>query len=95
MASREFITRKLNHLIKNYDSLNEQEQSQAMQFVLKLNNQYFREYCEMIDRMNDICDKLTDRNNRLTEDVEFYQSFINDNNLNSRYAFYCKQKGVI
>ncbi|WP_121615252.1 hypothetical protein [Virgibacillus halodenitrificans] len=95
MASREFITRKLNQLIDNYENLSQHEQSEAMQFVLKLNNQYFREYCEMIDRMNDICNKLKEQNNELTKDIRFYQSFIKENKLNSRYAFYCKQKGVI
>lgn len=95
MSKNEFIKRKLKQYIAEFDELDEKETEQANYFVLTTALHHINEMGDLISRTNQVNESFLEQIEELKSDVEFYQSFIQENNLGKRYQFYCKQKGVI
>lgn len=95
MNKTNFIQRKLEHYINNIDNMNDEEVTQAQLFVLTTCKHHFEKMDELINLTNKTNEETLELIKEKESDIEFYQSFIQDNNLGKRYQFYCKQKGVI
>ena len=95
MKEANFILSKIQQYLNDFDSMNEQEKADSMHFVLNVQKHQLQEALKLINRTQELNESLHLENEELKEDVQFYQSFIQDNNLGKRYQFYCKQKGVI
>lgn len=91
----DFIIRKLQHYIDNFETLTDDELKQSHYLVLHKANEHMNKYVEMINEVQDQNKVLIEQNNQLGDLVRLYRDFIKDSRLTKRFELYSKGKEVI
>ena len=88
MEKVDFVIKKLNYYLENFESLTDEELKQSNYFVLYKAN-------EQINTLLSLVQESQEQNNELKELVQHYKNFIKDSNLTNRFELYSRRKEVI
>jgi len=88
MEKVDFVIKKLNYYLENFENLTDEELKQSNYFVLYKAN-------EQINTLLSLVQESQEQNNELKELVQHYRNFIKYSNLTKRFELYSKRKEVI
>lgn len=88
MEKVDFVIKKLNYYLENFENLTDEELKQSNYFVLYKAN-------EQINTLLSLVQESQEQNNELKELVQHYKNFIKDSNLTNRFELYSRRKEVI
>lgn len=88
MSNADFVTKKLEYYIKNFDDLTNEEIKQSQYLILHKANEHMNRYYELVK-------EVQEQNRKLIKQIKHYESFIKDSGLTKRFELYSKGKGVI
>ena len=95
MKNTDFIIKKLNYYLENFDNLTDEEIKQSNYFVLYKANEHIARLTEMAKEVQEQNKMILDQNDHLSCLVLHYRNFIKDSSLTKRFELYSKRKDVI
>lgn len=95
MTNNDFVLKKLQYYLVNFENLTEEEIKQSQYLVLYKANEQMNKYFELINEVREQNKILIIQNQQLKKITEHYKNFIKDSNLTKRFELYSKGKEAI
>lgn len=95
MENNDFVIKKLQYYLENFEGLSDAEMKQANYFVLYKANEQININIEMNAEIQEQNERILEQNHDLKDTVLHYRQFIEDSRLTKRFELYCKGKEVI
>lgn len=95
MTNNDFVLKKLQYYLVNFENLTEEEIKQSQYLVLYKANEQMNKYFELINEVREQNKILIIQNQQLKKIIEHYKNFIKDSNLTKRFELYSKGKEAI